>query len=248
MRRLLSLALCFVLTGCAATSVNESRRANIQNVAIISAIGDDFGLTRIGLIAFSNEWPSEKMAYGLDRVAQQTAEQVLRERRPDAKVISVQHDSNTLSSKINQREPFQSYADPKRIEPELRQLVQGTPADTIIVVARARESTGPRSYEGIGIYTERTLRERAMIIPYAGISVFIVDARSFEVLAKGERIAEGAAYNINPLITSMRLGGPAPFLAGFAFPLNDEQRRFLDAPMKELVAATVRRLVEQTAP
>jgi hypothetical protein len=248
MRRLLSLVLCFALAGCAAMSVNESRRASIQNVAIVSAVGDDFGLTRIGLIVFSNERRSEKMEFGFDRLAQQTVEQVLRERRPDVKVVPVQYDSNALSAKINKIEPFQSYADPKRIEPELRALVQGTPVDTIILVARARESPGAMSVEGIGIYTERTLRERAIITPYAGISVFILDARSMEVLAKGERVVEGAVYNINPLISSKPLGGPAPFLAGFTFPLNDEQRQFLDAPMKELVGASVRRLVEQTAP
>ena len=87
-----------------------------------------------------------------------------------------------------------------------------------------------------------------MIIPYVGISVFIMDARSMEVLAKGQRVAEGAVYNVNPLISSRPLGGPAPFLAGFEFPINEEQRQFLDAPMKDLVRATVRRLLDQTAP
>lgn len=248
MQRLLFFVLCLALAGCAAVSVPESRRASIQNVAVVSAIGDDFGLTRIGLIVFSNERRTEKIEFGFDQVAQQTVEQVLRERRADVKVIPVQYDSNALSAKINKIESFQPYADPKRIEPELRSLIQGKPIDTIILVGRGRESPGARSVEGIGIYTERTLRERAIITPYAGISVFILDARSMEILAKGERVAEGAVYNVNPLISSKPLGGPAPFLAGFAFPINEEQRQFLDAPMKDLVRATVRRLLDQTAP
>lgn len=229
-------------------SVNESRRTAIQNVAIVSAIGDDYGLTRIGVIVFSNERRTEKIPFGLDAVAQRTVEQLLRERRPDVKIVPVQYDSNALAAKINKTESFQPYADPKRIEPDLRTMIQGTAIDTIILVARSRESPGAMSVEGIGIYTERTLRERAIITPYAGISVFILDARSMEILAKAERVAEGAVYNVNPLISSKPLGGPAPFLAGFAFPLNEEQRQFLEAPVKELVAANVRRLVEQTAP
>lgn len=215
-------------------------------MAIVSAIGDDFALTRIGLIVFSNERLSEKISLGLDQVAQRTAEQVVRERRPNATLVPVHYDANTLSSRINRAESLQPYADPKRIEPELRDIVRGKPVDTLILLARDRESSGPMALEGVGIYTERTLRERAAITPYAGLSLFVLDARSMETLATARRVVEGAVYNLNPIISSKPLGGPAPFMAGFRFPLSDEQRQFLERPMQDLVAATVRRLLEQT--
>ncbi len=66
-----------------------------------------------------------------------------------------------------------------------------------------------------------------------------------QVLAKQTILLKGNVYNVNPLIQFTPVGGPAPFLPGFKFPMTDEQKEFLRPLLQELVLSGTRELMNR---
>jgi hypothetical protein len=216
----------------------------MRNVAVVSAIGDDVTLFRI--LGFSKEQP-ERLPWNFDKLASDAVVLSIQARNPNISIIPVNYDSNGLSAGIHKYQAFQSYADPARIAPALRQLTSGTAADTIILIARnSAEQSGLLSYEGVGIVTEVSVLAGAPITPFAALSLFVIDVPTMQLLSKQTILVKGRIYNINPLINFEPIGGPAPFLPGFKFPLNDEQKAFLRPLLQDLVGTGTQELVRRS--
>lgn len=231
MRRWLLLVFVIGLVGC--TTLSDTRKAAIRNLAVVSAVGDDVTLFRI--LGFDDLKP-ERVDWGFDKIAADAIVASVRAQDPAVSIVSVDYDSNTLSAGIHK---YESYADPARIAPALRQITAGKSVDTIILIARNTSDNGALlHYKGVGIVTERTALPGAPITPFAGLALFVLDGQTLQVLSKQTILEKGKIYNVKPLIGGlMSVGGPAPFLPGFAFPMTEEQKAFLRPLLQELVQA-----------
>jgi hypothetical protein len=244
MARAIQFLLMIGIAACTPT-LDASRKAAIRNVAVVSAIGDEIQLTRIGLIALGNEYQTDRIDLGLDRIAVSTVERTLRASNAAASIVPVNYDAQSLADRLYKRESPQPFADPARIGPMLREIARDKPLDAILLVTRWHENRGPVYFQGVGLFTEKTIRERAPVTPYASLQLYVLDAKTFDVMGQARGQREGRLYNLSPLISSKPLGGPAPFLAGFNFPMNAEQRNFLRPPLEELVSTTVQDLMQR---
>lgn len=230
MRRWPLLLLVIGLAGCA--TMSDTRKAAIRNVAIVSAVGDEVTLFRI---LVGQEQP-ERVGWTFDKIATDAIAQSLRSANAGVSIIPVDYDSNTLAAGINKYEAFEYFADPARIEPALRQITQGKSIDTIILIARnSSESGALLQFEGVGVVTERTVLPAAPVIPFAGLALFVIDGTTMKTLSRKATLEKGPTYNVKPLIEFAPVGGPAPFLPGFTFPMNEEQRTFLRPILQGLV-------------
>lgn len=243
MRNWLSLLLLIVVVGCAPV-LTESRKETIRNVAVVSAIGDRITLTRTGLLVFSNEHQSENLDWNLDQVARQAVEQTLRERDATITIVPVSYDAKALSVALREPDSTAEWADPKRIEANLRQMTRGQQVDTIIVIARGRRAfnSGSIRFEGPGISTMRTLRDTAPVKPFAALELFVIDAPTMKVLSQTSTMTEGIMYNVNPVFGSP--GPQAPFRPGFNFPMDGDQKAFLRPVLEPVVAKAVRNMMQ----
>lgn len=241
MRRWLLLMLVFGLAGC--TTLSDTRKAAIRNVAVISAIGDDVTLFRI---LGSKEKP-ERVDWTFDRIATDAITQSVRSVNAGVSVVPVDYDSNVLAAGIHKYEAFEPFADSARIEPTLRKITQGKSIDTIILVARNSSENGALlRFEGVGVVTERTVLPAAPIIPFAGLTLFVIDGTTMRVLSRQTALIKGPTYNVKPLIEFAPVGGPAPFLPGFTFPMNDEQKNFLRPILQGFVFTGIQRLMRDS--
>lgn len=243
MRRWLLILVLIGLAGCA-TSVSQERKSAMRNVAVVSAIGDDVTLFRI--LGFSKEQP-ERLPWSFDKLAGDAVVQSIRARNPNISIVPVDYDPNVLSAGIHRYQAFQSYADPTRIEPVLRQLTSGKAADTIILIARnSVEQSGLLTYQGVGIVTEVSALQGAPITPFAALSLFVIDVPTMQVLSRQTMLVKGRIYNVNPLIPFEPIGGPAPFLPGFKFPMTEEQKEFLRPILQGQVSTGARELTHRS--
>lgn len=242
MRLWAAIALSLALLGCA--QVGESRKASIRNVAVVTAISDKFNLTRMGLIVLDQDHQTQNIDFGLDVVARDTVAGFLKERAPQAMIVPVTYDADALATAVTKKVFLTPYSDPKPAEPFLRDIVKDKQIDTILLVTRSSEKASSMM-EGTGVFVQKTRREYAPLTPYVGLDLFVIDARTMEVVGKAHRLNEGADYNIDTLIKTRPQGGPAPFLAGFNFPMTKEQTDFLQPRMRALVADTTRELLTQ---
>jgi len=244
MRRLLWILLLIGLAGCAQT-LSESRKAEIRSLAIISAVGDDVRLIR--LLGSGGEQKYERLPWNFDRIASHAAAESVRAHAPGISIVPVAYDSNALADRIHKHESFRSFAEPARIEPALRQLIQGKPIDTVILIARSETTDGGFFYvEGVGVMTERTILPRAPVTPFAALAVFVIDAQSLQVLLKKSLTFRGDTYNVTPVIQLEKPGGPAPFEPGFKLPMTEEQKDFLRPKLQELVYVAIRELMQRS--
>jgi hypothetical protein len=244
MRRFLLLLLLIGLTGCTQT-LSESRKASVRNLAVISAIGDDVRLIRI--LGSGGEQKYERLPWNFDRIAAHAAVESVRAHDRGISLIPVDYDSNALADGIHKHESFKSFADPARIEPILRQLLQGKPIDTVILIARSETTDGGFMYvEGVGVMTERTVLPRAPVTPFAALALFVIDAPTMQVLSKETLTIGGDTYNVTPLIQFKKPAGPAPFLPGFTLPMTEEQKEFLRPRLQELVLVGTRELMRRS--
>lgn len=235
------------LAGCG-LPLNDSRKAAIRNLAVISAIGDDVSLSRIlGSRLFGDVEEPQRLEWSFDKIASDAVIEKIRASNPGIEIIPLDYNSNDLADKIHKSESLRSFSDPTRIHPEIRQLTNGKPIDTLIVIARDDFSQGALlSYEGVGILTERTLLPRAPITPYAVLSMFVIEVPSMRVITKQGSHVKGRIYNVTPLIQFDPIGGPAPFLPGFEFPMDNEQKEFLRPLLQELVLTSTRQLIQRS--
>lgn len=230
MRRLLLLAVAIGLAGC--TNLSDARKAEIRNVAVVSAIGDDVTLFRI---LVGPERP-ERVDWTFDKIATDAIAQSVRSARPDVSLVPVDYDSNALAAGINKYQSFESFVEPARIEPALRKITQGKSIDTIILIARNSSQSGALlQFEGVGLATEKTFLPAAPVIPFASLALFVIDGSTMKVLSRKTVLEKGPTYNVKPLIEFAPVGGPAPFLPGFTFPMTEEQRAFLRPLLQDLL-------------
>ena len=240
MRRWLVLVLVIGLVGC--TTLSDTRKAAIRNVAVVSAIGDDVTLFRI---LGSKEKP-ERVDWTF-KIATDAITQSVRSVNAGVSVVPVDCDSNVLAAGIHKYEAFEYFADPVRIEPTLRQITLGKSIDTIILVARNSSENGALlTYEGVGVVTERTVLPAAPILPFAGLTLFVIDGTTMKVLSRQTTLIKGPTYNVKPLVEFAPVGGPAPFLPGFTFPMNDEQKNFLRPILQGFVFTGTQRLMRDS--
>lgn len=212
----------------------------MHRVAVVSAIGDHVEISRSGPFIFSYEEATDRWDIGLDRIATEAAVQRLKSRNPSIVVLTPSVDSQRLSESIVKIASLQPYADPERIRTDLARVAQETQADTIFLISRGKPNVEPSFLQGVGLGFEKTLRERAPFLPYAGLALFVIDAKTLQTITKqNPRAYEGPYYNLDPLIVSRPLGGPAPFMAGFSLPLSEEQRTFITPVLQNLIRTGV---------
>jgi len=228
--------------------LKDSRKAAIRNLAVVSAIGDDVSLSRIlGSQLFGEPEKPERLEWSFDKIASDAVIEKIRASNPEIEINPLDYNPNDLADKIHKPEPFRSFYDLSRIHPELRELTNGKAIDTLIVIVRNDFSQGALlSYEGVGILTERTLLPRAPITPYAVLSMYVIEVPSMRVITKQGSHVKGRVYNVTPLIQFEPIGGPAPFLPGFEFPMNNEQKEFLRPLLQELVLTSTLQLVQRS--
>jgi hypothetical protein len=241
MTRFFLVCVALLLTACA-DRIHESRKASMRNVAVISAIGDNLTLIRL----LGDEEQPERVDWRFDATAVEVIQRAIRTQTPSALFVPVAYDPHALGAEIHKEERFKPFADPKRIERQLGDIIAGKSVDTIFLVARAASRSGLSYFEGVGIQTERTFLPRAPITPYANLILFIIDAPTMGTIAKWQAMAKGALYNVRPITTwGMNVGGDAPFLPGFKFPMTEEQNGFLRPLLPPLVELATQELMER---
>lgn len=189
----------------------------------------------------------ERLEWNFDRIATDVVVKSVRAQNPAVSIVPIEYDANALAAAIHQIKPFESYSDPARIEPALRQLTDGKSIDTIILIARSDSSKGALLYfQGVGLQTERTFLPRAPTTPYAALALFVIDGSTMRVLTKNTVLEKGRIYNVKPLIEFEPPGGPAPFLPGFNFPMTAEQKDFTRPLLEGLVLAATQELMRSS--
>lgn len=240
MRKLiLGSLLLLALAACALEpKLDQTRRESIRSAAVVSLIGDEVHLNKIGFTVFQNDNRSQRVDWKADEDAERALGTLLLSR--NVRLAPAHYDAAKLSSTVYKSAAFEPFVDPKRIEPELREIANRTSADVIILVANGSYTKGPVNYEGAGLYTQGHLwKERIPISPYLALSLFIIDAKTLQVLASVTRVTEGTMYNLNPTFGLAASTPPAPFFTGFTFPMNDEQMKFLREKLQEMLPATL---------
>lgn len=242
MRRWLLMVVVMGLVGC--TTLSDTRKAAIRNVAVVSAIGDDVTLFRV--LGFEGLKP-EQVDWSFDKIATDAVVAAVQGQNPAVTIVPVDYDSNALAADIHRYASFESYADPARIAPALRQMTAGKSVDTIVVVARNSSDNGAlMTWKGVGIMTELSAQKGAPITPFANLALFVLDGSTLQVLAQQTKLTKGALYNLNPILEFGPIGGPAPFLPGFKFPMTEEQKTFLRPVLQDVLRIGTQGLMRDT--
>lgn len=173
----------------------------VKTVGIVSAVGDQFTLTRAGLTGLSNSSRSVPIAsWGLDDLIVQQVKEALSVRfqvqpvtYPRATFATIQ-ESAISAVNLVRGDPFK-----KLVQTEVSP--QGLDAYIIITRAKANFGGGSRKAEGVGLITYSTVLESFGLL-HALYEIRVVDGRTFDII---EKLAAGPLDGAS----SVGLAGPS---------------------------------------
>ncbi|WKA29511.1 hypothetical protein [Bradyrhizobium roseum] len=193
------------LTAAAAFETRTTRLQAIKTVGIISAVGEEISVTRVGLAPLSNRLESVPVqSWGLDDLIVRQATAVLNGRYqvqtvnyPRAAFAAVRESAIGPVNLIS--------GDPFKVL--VRRDVSPQGLDAYVVITRAKSTLGTgRKVEGFGFAEYRTLLASYGIV-HALYEVRVIDGKSFDVIDKRAASPLGSTDMI-------RLAGPSRTING----------------------------------
>ncbi|CCE04555.1 conserved exported hypothetical protein [Bradyrhizobium sp. STM 3843] len=199
----MSLAILLVLSSGAHAlfETRDEKLKSVKTVGIVSALGDQFTMTRAGLTGLNNSSRSVPIAsWGLDDLIVQQVREALSVRFQVQPVtysrttFAAIQDSVIPAVDLVRRDPFKQLVQ-TGISP------QGLDAYIVITKAKANFGGGNRKLEGVGLVTYSAVLESFSVL-HALYEIRVVDGRTFEII---EKRAAGPSDDAS----SVRLTGPS---------------------------------------
>jgi hypothetical protein len=235
MPRLAVLLLLALLGACAAVDASQPKLAAIKTIGVISAMGDEFTLTKAGLTGFGNSAQSVSIeSWGIDDLIVSRANSLLSRRfevHPvtyrRAAFAAVEGDSAVAAVNLLRDDPIK-----KLIPAEVSPL--GLDAYLIITKAKSTYGSTARTVAGFGVIN-RTAVFGSYPQIHALYMVRLIDGHEFNLIAK---------RSASPLDNTevVRLAGPSrPVDDSFLPTANDAVRN-------EQLKAAIIDLIERSLP
>lgn len=183
-------AFAAFLTGCASTTpIQDEDRSKLKKVGIVSLIGDEFRFTKVGLTLFNNdEFYRNISGWQLDKLAVQSATEVLREANPPIRTVTLPVDHALVNKLYRQEGEIGSYVNLKRVKDELKALVDKHPVDALIVIHNEQvldpiQGTAILLY-GPGAYYRSVSYAEPVFKPHFFFRVVVLDGKTLKPLSQ----------------------------------------------------------------
>jgi hypothetical protein len=202
-------SLAMIASGCASVEQPTTKLQAVKSIGIISAIGDDFTITRTGLTAAADaDRHASIEAWAVDDVV---AARVGAQLGPRYQVQSVSYPRAAFAAR-EQASPFTvskltSVRD-SRIADLVRGQVSPRGLDAYVVVTKATSAYGSRgrSVAGIGVLSHVAMFGSSAQL-HAIYTVTVVDGHTFKVIDKKAALPDGST-------ALFRLAGPSRDIGG----------------------------------
>jgi hypothetical protein len=195
----------------------DEKLRSVKTIGIVSAIGDQFTLARVGLTGLGNGARSLSIAsWRLDELIVQRVAEALGTR------FQVQPVSYTRAAFATIQESAIAAVDLVRGD-RVKKLVQtevspqGLDAYIVVTKAKANFGGGNRKVEGVGLITYNTVLESVRLL-HALYEIRVVDGKTFDVI---EKLAAGPTDDAS----SLRLAGPSLVIDANVDEPNETLRR-----------------------
>jgi hypothetical protein len=235
MQRLAALLLLVLLGACAAIDSSPPKLGAVKTIGIISAIGDEFTLTKAGLTGLKNNAQSFSIeSWGIDDLIVSRATSLLSRRFEASPVIyrratfaALEGDSAVAAVNLLRDDPIK-----KVIPAEVSPL--GLDAYVIITKAKSKYGSTGRTVAGFGI-----IDHRAVFGSYAQIHalyvVRVIDGHGYKLIDK---------KSASPLNNAemFRLAGPSRLVDDSFLPTAN------DPPGNEPLKAAITDLIDRSLP
>ncbi len=179
----LLLAVSFVVSGCAGTSLKPEAQKAIHSIGIISSIGDELTMQNVPLFRWDQEeFHHEIASWEMDDYA---ADQIKEHLQGQYRVVPVQYDRAAFDGESIVLDGWEGPAvDGRPIGELVRSHVRGEPADAYLVVVKQDLGAGTSATigRGFGMFRWPTMLGN-LYYAYAGYGMVIIDGRSYEPLA-----------------------------------------------------------------
>jgi hypothetical protein len=231
----MALLLAALLSACASVDAVTPKLQAIKTVGIVSAIGDEFAVTKAGLTGFENSNRTFSIeAWGLDDLIVQRAGALLG-RRLQVQPVTYRR---AAFAAVERAAPLPA-ANLLRDDP-IRDLVrtevspQGLDAYVVVTKATSRYGSGARTVAGVGMINHDALFDSYHEI-HALYVVRVIDGHDFSIIDK-----RSAA----PLSSSeiVRLEGPSRMVDGELQPAES------GTPANDRLKAAIIDLLERSLP
>jgi hypothetical protein len=235
-----ALLLLLMLGACAALDASPTAPVAIKTVGVVSAVGDEFTLTRAGLTGLDNRVQSFSIEpWGIDELITGSAEAMLRQR---FQVERVTYQRAAFAS--HEKDSAITFVNLLREDP-LKTLVrsqvtpQGLDAYLVITKAKSTYGTTGRAVAGIGMINHNAVFGSYVQI-YALYTIWVIDGHDFKVIEK---------RSAPPLNNAeiLRLTGPSRMVDDALLPAaNDPARNDrLKAAITELIKTSLPTTLQQ---
>ena len=231
MRRLAAVGCALFLSAYAGMGVVTAAKAQgIKRVGIISAIGDQFEIRKIGVMVFGNELASVPIQWGIDDLVTAKARALL-SRRFEVRPVSYQ------------RSAFASLSDSEHaLSDALRASASAQGVDAYVVITRSLNKFGTTNQyvAGLGIVSGGPLNSD--IFAHATYTVTVMDAREFARISYAAASLPGTSFLSSWGLGGCYLHGPCRKLEASAFPTSHDPAQV--AKLKSIIVD----LIEQSLP
>ena len=182
------LALSAMLAACTSITVPPEKLNQYKRIGVLSAIGDDFQTTVMGLTIFGNDQQTMRLDIGVDETLTQAAVQAL---SPHYTVVDLSHHrSEFLKTPVQWPDERVWWTEDRPLVPDrVRELMASENLDAYVVitphsVGRGSGSDIKEKARGIGIFSISLLNlpERAFI--YTAFKIGVVDGRDYTRVAR----------------------------------------------------------------
>ena len=229
------LVLSVALAACASFETSESKLRSIRTVGIVSAVGDEFNVTRAGLTGLNSDDRRYAIAsWDIDGLIVRQSEAAL-SRRFQIEPLTYQRDAFANPGKRSPFAPINLVRE-DALKALLRNQLSSQPRDAYIVIVKAKSSIGPsnRTVEGIGAVAYDAVLGSSHQL-HALYEIEVVDGHSFDVIE-----ARAAA----PLdeVGLERLAGPSRLVDASLMPSAGDVAR------NDVLRESITDLIERSLP
>lgn len=183
-------AIAIFLVGCASTKpIQDDQRSKIRRVGVVSLIGEEFRFTKVGLTLFnSDEFAKNISAWQLDKLAVQTATEVLKDADPPIRYVALPVDRTLVNKLYRQEGEFGSYVNLKRIKDDLKAMLDKHPVDALIVIHNEQvldpiQGTAILLY-GPGLYYRGLPSAEPFVKPHLFFRIVVLDGKTLKPLSQ----------------------------------------------------------------
>jgi hypothetical protein len=229
-----ALLLLLMLGACAALDASPTAPVAIKTVGVVSAVGDEFTLTRAGLTGLDNRVQSFSIEpWGLDELITSRAEAMLRQR---FQVQPITYQRAAFASR--EKASAITVVNLLREDPLKKLVREVTPQglDAYVVIAKAKSTYGStgRDVAGIGMIDHSAVFGSYIQI-HALYVVLVIDGHDFKVIEKRQA---------PPLNNAeiLRLTGPSRIVDESLLPAANDLAR------NDRLKAAITNLIETSLP